>query len=592
MRGIIIATHGVGDSAFSLVDIARAFGQDFRVYLVDLLGHGLAPRLTEKQLQEPFAAVAEHFENDVERIVTEAPGGLPVVLMGHSFGGAVAAHVAQRNPALIDALILEDPALLTQSQAQSYWADAASLSARMAKQASDPAQAIIDLKRDYPAWSTAEYTGWAQAKTLVDANLLATGTVGTVVDTAINHTEKTGIFSTFAMPTLLVTGDGADVLFDSARLAQATATSPVEGAVIPGASHTVRRDKSTDFYATVESFLARVLPKQASETKAFIREDLKVLVDGLPPQTTWDAPAMRKSGAARHLPHQFAPGVTASEFKIVSCTGIGHGVASLAETNAQPHMRAVPHALTVRVVAHEDVRHGRIAPEAVFFCVHGGGYVGGKPEYDDVRHEALIQHFHPAVAVSPDYRLSPENPYPAGVIDTVAALVETARRYSEVPIIAYGDSAGAGTLAQVFARLEDFAPDQVAQLRAQVKSFIAVEPCLDPAMDTASWVTYADGPVWYKKASEAAWDGYLPEKPAFTDLMPIDKNLVPPTMVVVNPADPLRDEGIDWARMLIDNGVDAELHVFSGTVHGLATIPATPSWDSLVYLIEAFNREL
>src|SRR5699024_4753202 len=294
------------------------------------------------------------------------------------------------------------------------------------------------------------------------------------------------------------------------------------------------------------------------------------IVDVLPPQTTWDVVPMRESTAKRNRPYPFAPGISATEF----------------------YARMQP----VRVVATDDFHSGKVQPNVVFFCVHGGGYVGGKPEYDDVRHEALVQAFYPAAAVSPDYRLAPENPYPAGVQDTIATLIETARRFPQVPIIAYGDSAGAGTLAQAFARLEDFAPDDAEQLRELITAFIAVEPCLDPTMQSASWTTYADGPIWYDRASEAAWAGYLPEntdpneKPSLAQLMPTNPALLPPTLVVVNPVDPLRDEGIDWARRLTDAGVITELHWFKGTVHGLCTIPGTDSWESLVQLIARFTQ--
>ena len=581
VRGIVIATHGVGDSAASLSDIATHFGSSFQVYLVDLLGHGHAPRLSDEQLQDPFAAVAEHFEGDLAQIINAAPGGLPVIVLGHSFGGAVAAHVARRNPQLIDALVLEDPALLSAAQARRYRKDAPQLVARMRKQGDAPAEAIRDLLPNYPAWSAAEYTGWAQAKALVDPNLLATGVVGTTV----SGRDEEDILPNLAMPTLLLTGDGHDVLFDVHRLDQAISSQVVEGAIISGASHTVRRDKSAEFFAAVDSFVERVLPREDSprKPKAFIRPDLKLLADSLPPQTTWDAPAMRASGEGRYIPHRFAPGFSATQFKMVPY---------LDSAAATRLAKAGPYAQTVRVIAHDDVRCGHMVPTAVFFCVHGGGYVGGKPEYDDVRHEALVRKFHPAVAISPEYRLSPEHPYPAGVIDTIAALAETVRRYPGIPIIAYGDSAGAGTLAQAFARLEDFAPEHAAEIRQHVRSFIAVEPCLDPAMRSASWATYADGPVWYKKASAAAWAGYTPDKPPVTDLIPADKTLLPPTLAVVNPADPLRDEGIDWARRLADNGVNTELHMFSGTVHGLATIPGTPSWETLLKLIADFNQQL
>ena len=577
VRGIIIATHGVGDSAASLSDLATHFGPNFQVYLVNLLGHGHAPRLNQVQLQDPFAAVAGHFERDLAHIINAAPGGVPVIVMGHSFGGAVTAHVAKRNPQHIDALVLEDPALLTEAQAQAYRAGAGELTAKMQRQGNNPERAIAELKLDYPNWPTAEYGGWAQAKSLVDPNLLATGVVGTT---------ELDVLPNLTMPTLLLIGDGHDVLFDASRMDQALTSLVVEGTIISGASHAVRRDKSAEFFAAVDSFLDRILRREATphEPKAFIRPDLKQLAESLPPQTTWDALAMRASGEERHIPRRFALGFSATQFKMVS--DLSNAAAATLSDNSGPN------AQTVRVIAHDDVRHGNLAPEAVFFCVHGGGYVGGKPEYDDVRYEALVREFHPAVAVSPEYRLSPEHPYPAGVIDTIAALAETVRRYPGVPIIAFGDSAGAGTLVQAFARLEDFAPEHAAEIRQHVRSFVAVEPCLDPAMNSASWTTYADGPVWYKKASTAAWAGYAPVKPPISHLMPVDKSLVPPTLVVVNPADPLRDEGIDWARRLADNGVNTELHMFSGTVHGLTTIPGTPSWESLLKLIAEFNRQL
>ena len=567
IRGTIIATHGVGDSAASLADIATHFGDEFRVYLVDLLGHGHAPRLSDEQLAEPFAAVAAHFTQDLEQIITAAPSGLPVVLMGHSFGGAVAAYVAQHNPQLVDALVLEDPAILTAAQAQAYREDAANLAARMRKQGSDPAAAITELRPDYPAWSTAEYTGWAQAKALVDYRLLKTGVVGA----AASHMDGEDILPHLTMPTLLVTGDGADVLFGSPRLNQALSSPKVEGAIIRGASHTVRRDQSEAFFTTVDAFFDRVLPHTASTpgASAFIREEYKLLTAALPPQDTWDIPTMRESARKRNQPYGFLPGISATEFTIKASD------------------------VTVRQVSRDELQRGDTTPELVFFSVHGGGYVGGKPEYDDVRHEALVQEFHPAVVVSPEYRLAPEHPYPAAVIDTVAALADTIERFPETPIITYGDSAGAGLLAQVFARLEAFAPEQAAKIRKRVLSFIAVEPCLDPAMNTASWATYAAGPAWFHRSSKISWTGYLSEhKPSFAELMPADRTLVPPTLVVVNPADPLRDEGIDWARRLIDNGVNTELHLFSGTVHGLATIPGTASWNSLLELITSFNREL
>ena len=528
-RGIIIATHGVGYSASDLHDLAAHYREDFLVYLVDIAGHGLAGELTESQRQDQFHATATQFEKDLAHILDHAPGGIPIILMGHSFGGAVAAYVATRNALLADALLLEDPAILTAAEAKAH-AD--------------------------------EY------------------------DFSYGATDET-IWPNLTIPTLVIAGAGTgkdnELIFTHERIQELQQFPLVETAVISGASHLVRHDNPEGFFAAADAFLGGVLSKQNStngKKKPFVLDSLQRIVDVLPPQTTWDVVPMRESTAKRNRPYPFAPGISATKFH----------AGGIAASSSDEQKR------TVRVVATDDIHNGSIQPNVVFFCVHGGGYVGGKPEYDDVRHEALVQAFHPAVAVSPDYRLAPADPYPAGVQDTITALIETARRYPQVPIIAYGDSAGAGTLAQAFARLEDFAPDDAAQLRQRIIAFIAVEPCLDPTMQSASWTTYADGPIWYDRASEAAWSGYLPEntgpheKPSLAQLMPTNPELLPPTLVIVNPVDPLRDEGIDWARRLTDAGVITELHWFNGTVHGLCTIPGTDSWESLVQLIARFTQ--
>jgi len=528
-RGIIIATHGVGYSATDLHDLAAHYREDFLVYLVDLAGHGLAAELTESQRQNQFHATATQFENDLAQILNQSPSGIPVILMGHSFGGAVAAYAVARNALLVDALLLEDPAILTAAEAKAH---------------------------------NAEYAF------------------------SYGATDET-IWPNLTIPTLIVTGDGTgkddELIFTEERLQALRHYPLVETAVVCGASHFVRHDNPDGFFAATDAFLDGVLSAGNTlnhKKKPFIQESLQRIVEVLPPQTTWDVVPMRETTAKRSRPYLFAPGISATEFHAGDIT------ASSSDEQTR----------TVRVVASDEIHNGTTQPNVVFFCVHGGGYVGGKPEYDDVRHEALVQAFHPAIAVSPDYRLAPEDPYPAGVQDTITALIETARRYPQVPIIAYGDSAGAGTLAQAFARLEDFAPDDAAQLRQRISAFIAVEPCLDPTMQSASWTTYADGPIWYDRASEAAWSGYLPEntgpheKPSLAQLMPTNPELLPPTLVIVNPVDPLRDEGIDWARRLTDAGVITELHWFNGTVHGLCTIPGTDSWESLVQLIARFTQ--
>ena len=65
----------------------------------------------------------------------------------------------------------------------------------------------------------------------------------------------------------------------------------------------------------------------------------------------------------------------------------------------------------------------------------------------------------------------------------------------------------------------------------------------------------------------------------------------PPALVVVNPVDPLRDEGIALATGLVDSGCIAELHMFAGTFHGSLSVPDSVAWNEIRSLISRFMTE-
>ena len=57
-------------------------------------------------------STVENNAKDLEGLITQLGGG-PVHLIGHSYGGAVAAYCALKKPALVSSLVLIEPYLLT-----------------------------------------------------------------------------------------------------------------------------------------------------------------------------------------------------------------------------------------------------------------------------------------------------------------------------------------------------------------------------------------------------------------------------------------------------------------------------------------------
>lgn len=555
-KGTIVAFHGVSDNGASLADIATRWGEQWRVVLVDSLGHGLSPRFSPQQLQAPFRSALQAAAETVRVEASQSIGG-QVVLFGHSMGGAIAAGVARDHPQLVRAVVLEDPALLTPTQEATYKNNAGESVGGLEHISRDQSGAIANLllaKQAYRNWPLSEYGPWAQAKTQVDRDFIATGVVGLAGREIIKELQ---------VPTLVLTGDGPDVLLGQAGLEKlATYANPhLHTALISGATHCVRRDKSEKFQQAVNSFLA-ALPKPAPAP--YIAPEIASLVKGIPPQTTWQVQALRERGDK--LLGAQAP-LEAGHLVEVTQLPVKAGAQSST-------------AIELRILS----RKGR-SPRCVVVSLHGGGYVCGRARFDDARNLELADLLD-AVVLSPNYTLAPEAKYPHAATQCEAVL-EHAATYG-VPVFIYGDSAGAGLGYQTLARLIQ------NQKPLGVSGFIALEPCLDPRLKTASYNQYSRGPVWTKTAATHAWHHYAPDTPSFTPY-PCARALakkMPPVIVFINPADPLRDEGQTWAFELVDGGAQVELHMPPGTVHGLLSAPNTKTWRQVQTLIKNFVTQL
>jgi 3-oxoadipate enol-lactonase len=104
-RGPTIAlVHGLGSRAEHWLPMARILAKSHRVVLVDLPGHGVSP------MPEPFSL--ERAVESLDQALAEESE--PIVLVGHSVGGLVAAAEALAHPSRVRALVLVETALRPQ----------------------------------------------------------------------------------------------------------------------------------------------------------------------------------------------------------------------------------------------------------------------------------------------------------------------------------------------------------------------------------------------------------------------------------------------------------------------------------------------
>jgi len=231
--------------------------------------------------------------------------------------------------------------------------------------------------------------------------------------------------------------------------------------------------------------------------------------------------------------------------------------------------------IAMRVYRAKNAETGGVRetlPVVVFF--HGGGFVMGTLDTHEPYCRALATEAG-AIVVSVDYRLAPENKFPAGVEDSLAAtewvLVNAAQLGGdERRVFVAGDSAGA-TMATVAALLlRD--RGEARRLAGQILLYPVAAYCDPP---TASYVEMSTGYGLTRKGMEWLWGQYLNDASEAKDfraapLMAKSLAGLPRAFVVTAEYDVLRDEGQAYARRMQADGVDVT-HVFAeGMNHGFA----------------------
>jgi len=209
-----------------------------------------------------------------------------------------------------------------------------------------------------------------------------------------------------------------------------------------------------------------------------------------------------------------------------------------------------------------------IAPALVIYF-HGGSFVIG----DLSTHEWLCRRlaFDTKVRfLAVDYRLAPEHPFPAGLNDAFDVIRYVAAHRSEfggdnAKLIVMGDSAGANLATVAATQLRDENLGIVAQ--------VLIYPTLGPELVTDSAHRYGSGFLLDLEDLRYDYGQYLGEfgdhtDPRVTPLLCDDLARVAPAIVVVAECDPLRDEGVAYAGLLVHFGVEVELLEAKGMVHG------------------------
>lgn len=213
------------------------------------------------------------------------------------------------------------------------------------------------------------------------------------------------------------------------------------------------------------------------------------------------------------------------------------------------------------------------SPSGVYLHFHGGGWALGAAHHQDVPNQRLSKACNLAV-VSVDYRLAPEDPYPAAPDDCEAAalwLIEHAEReFGTRRLLIGGESAGAHLAVVTLLRLRD--RHRLAPFSAANLLFGAYDLALTPS--ARRWG--ARNLILSTPIIEWCVDHFVPEPlRRHPDVSPLHADLagLPPALLTVGTEDPLLDDSLFLHARWLGAGSDARIAVWPGGLHGFTAFP-------------------
>lgn len=203
--------------------------------------------------------------------------------------------------------------------------------------------------------------------------------------------------------------------------------------------------------------------------------------------------------------------------------------------------------------------------DQVVLYFHGGGYVFGSTR----SHRPLISRIATASrarVLGANYRLAPENPFPAAVDDAYAVYqwLTVDRKIAPSKIVVSGDSAGGGLSAALLLKLRDLGEPLPA-------GAALICPWVDFTAKGGSIIENGEVDFTTNDVAQKWIEAYLGGKSERTNPLAspglADLRGLPPLLVQVGGAETLLDQVKAFAKRATEAGVDVRLSVGTDMIH-------------------------
>ena len=221
-------------------------------------------------------------------------------------------------------------------------------------------------------------------------------------------------------------------------------------------------------------------------------------------------------------------------------------------------------------IAARIYRHSENQPTHNIVFIHGGGWcIGSVNSYEEVCRRLARTTELPVISL--DYSLAPEHKFPQAHDECLDAVNWIGQNEQQIgldalPIVMVGDSAGGNLIVATYYDLTD-------PVRSKIDKMVPVYPAVDGVNgDYYSSKAYAKGYYLTKKSMNQFTEGLVNHIDETKDvrLTPLYQPAIsdfPKSLVILADFDPLRDQGIAFAKKIKTEGNNIMVKKYQGTIH-------------------------
>lgn len=236
--------HGYSDYSLCWGNLPEDLGKNYRVTMMDARGHGHSAK---PEGGYDLDTMAGDMIALIEYLDIKEP-----VIIGHSMGGSLAAHLAAMTPHLLGGAVLIDPAFRIRTNEVRDDVVSDRLKEMEALKKMSVEEIANSIRAKHSDWPEIFINPAAEGKLLMSLNVVE-------VIRSIDATWQADL-KTATCPMLLITADeSAGAIVSEATSGYIRSNHPdVEILYIPGAGHSIQREKYAETLRGIEVFLSKI----------------------------------------------------------------------------------------------------------------------------------------------------------------------------------------------------------------------------------------------------------------------------------------------------------------------------------------------